>query len=183
MSESFGWKIIRSNWYLVAVLLVCFGVVAYKFSTGDSGETGRIAPVSSSAQVTPAWRPADGLSQLNQSSRTARERALEIIRSHEEKVQADPTAADAPALMAAAGNLYRQKVGDYAEAARCYEVLLGDYPDSVVTRTAYVQLATCYEQLGESEKSMKTYNRMLEFFPEGSQEHQFALAKLTGAID
>ncbi|HOZ48405.1 MAG TPA: tetratricopeptide repeat protein [Candidatus Hydrogenedentes bacterium] len=106
------------------------------------------------------------------------ERAAEIIAEHESKVEEAPESEEAPALLCAAGNLYRRKLGDYDEAIRTYEVLLHDYPDWEGILRVYLNLAACYEQVGNDDGATWVYRKMTERFPEGSPEHQYARIQL-----
>ena len=43
---------------------------------------------------------------------------------------------------------------------------------------AYPNLASCYERLGELDLARGTYQRMMEAFPPGTKENEFAVYKL-----
>ena len=76
------------------------------------------------------------------------------------------------------GNLYRQKLGDYANAVQCYELLLHDYPESEAARTALIELATCYDRLGDHESVRRVYREMTRRFPSDSEEYLWAKLQL-----
>ena len=109
---------------------------------------------------------------------TVKDEALEIIAEYEKKLYAEEPPEDKAALIFATGNLYRQKLRDYTKAAEYYRWILQDYPDSEMASTAYVQLITCYEQLGDTQSASDVHYEIMKRYPEDSQEHQFAKSKL-----
>jgi hypothetical protein len=118
------------------------------------------------------------------------EEAQKDIDTYRKKIDADPKSEDAPPLQLAMGNLYLTKLLDYEKAAETYEWYIQQYADAhpADLRTAFVQLATCYERLGEKhaneadnkypEKLNRLYMDMMKRYPEDSQEYLFAKAKL-----
>lgn len=110
--------------------------------------------------------------------RSPQEKALDLIGEYEERLKTNPNDEENPVILMAMGNLYRQKLMDYEKAAECYEQIVYDHPDSPQVRSAYLQLSTCYEQLNAGERSNRLHLRMIERFPEGSQERLFARSKL-----
>lgn len=112
--------------------------------------------------------------------KTPEEKTRDTIASHEARVQAEPDAPEAPALLCAMGNLYRQKLGDYEKAAEAYSLLLAKYPNWEGLQRVYLNLAICYEKLGRTDDENWVYEQMMEHFPEDSQEYLFAKSKLYG---
>ncbi len=110
--------------------------------------------------------------------KTPQEKARETIAGHEAKLQEAPNAEEAPALLIAAANLYRQKLGDYEKAAEYYLLYVHDYPGDPNISLAYEQLATCYENLGQEFNARWAYSEIMDKFPEESQVHLFAKQKL-----
>ncbi len=101
-----------------------------------------------------------------------------VINEHRNKVEVDPDAPDAPALLLAMGNLNFRKLRDYDQAILCYEQILHRYPDWEGISQVYSALATCYEEAGEHEKVHRIYMTMMDVFPEDSEEYYFAADKL-----
>lgn len=174
MNKSFLTAVIRDNWYLFAALVVCVGAFAYKVTTSSDKPETLQAEASLASTAVPGPGSGDGLDKLASTRVSDREKTLEIIQSHQAQVDANPKAEEAPALLSAMGNLYTQKLGDYTQAAACYESAIRDYPDWGEVRTAYLQLAMCYERLNDQQNARRIYSLMMEKFPEDSQEYQYA---------
>lgn len=168
---------VAKNWYLFLLLAVCVGVPAYYLlsQSPQAAATGNLDAATNIVQVVRATpKPQERV--------TPQDKAREAIASHEAKIQAEPGSEDVPALWAAMGNLYRSKLGDYHEAARCYENIFVDHPDWPGMRGVYIQLATCYERTGDIEGARRVYLKMTDEFPEESREYEYAWAKLQGEI-
>ena len=90
-----------------------------------------------------------------------------------------PSLPTVPGYLLAMGNLYRQKLLDYEEAARCYSLLIHDYPDWEGVPHAYVQLATCYERLNKIQERDWLLEQMMQKLPEDSQEYLYAKTTLS----
>ncbi|MDP2323571.1 MAG: hypothetical protein Q8N51_06025 [Gammaproteobacteria bacterium] len=97
-----------------------------------------------------------------------------IISEHQAALEVGPPAEESAALLAALGNLHRQKKGDYATAARYYEELLQKYPDWPGANSIYHQLISCYTQLNDQTSLRLLYRKMVEVFPDDSKEYEFA---------
>jgi tetratricopeptide (TPR) repeat protein len=166
---------LRANWHLLLTLAAIAGVmVAYHLRQAEQ------APVARAASA-PAVKAPGGVATESggiPGRLTEREKAETIIARHRADVEADPDSADAPAKLNAMGNLYRQKLRDYRNAAQCYELLLHDYPDWEGIRATYIQLASCYEKLEDRTNLRRVYEAMMERFPPDSQEHQYARSQL-----
>lgn len=171
ISDSEVGGLVRQNWPLLAALGVLLGGAAVVYMRGD-GEAANASAVASAQE-----RAAITATIVNRPHRkTPQELAVEQIAEHEAKVQADPDDKDAPAYLMAMGNLYRQKLVDYERAAQCYERLLIDHAEWEGVRAVYMQLATCYERLDQTEAAQGVYEKMLDVFPADSKEHEIAYA-------
>jgi tetratricopeptide (TPR) repeat protein len=184
MSDSTVKGALRQNWYLVVVMGICVVAAAYGFAVSGGEANGEdVKQPAFGAQAVPMGGSGpDRLEQLNRASGSSRDKVMQTIQSHREKVDAEPEAEDAPALLAAMGNLYRQKLRDYEQAALCYEELLSNHRDWEASRRIYLQLATCYERLENWPSAYRVYTEMAATFPEESQEYEYAQAKLRGRI-
>jgi len=167
---------LRDAWYLVLAVAVLFGLAAYKHATEEH------APEQTASAAVRSTRP-----DIQQTSRqprpaarrlTEQDKAQAIIADYQQRLDEEPRGEDAPVLLHAMGNLARQKLGDYAQAAQCYEVILTEFPEWEGIRKVYPQLATCYERLGQTSEEHKVYRRMMKALPEDSQEYAFAKQQL-----
>lgn len=113
----------------------------------------------------------------NQQLRDYRRETEQVIEEHYARVQMDPDAPEAPALLLAMGNLHR-RLFNYEEAIWCYQQILVRYPDWDGKYMAYGQLATCYEEMGDHSNTLRVYMDIMREFPEESEEHQLARAQL-----
>ncbi len=178
MNAPFLKKAAQDNWYLLLALvaiLICLSVFAFRGKPDVSAETRSTS------------RPSDVHAELlaqvgdlgqNPERLTVQARARQLIAEHEQKFDADPKSADAPAYLSAMGNLYRQKLSDYEQAASCFERLINEYPDDPSVRDSYLQLLVCYERLGDQENRRRVLRQLMEKYPAESQEHQFAAHEL-----
>jgi len=171
---------LRKNWYLIAALAVFAALAAVKLLMGSS-ETPSQTPgnVATTGTVTKLPSAQESLTVL-QSATTPDEqaKARTQIEEYQQKLKAEPGAEDTPAYLMAMGNLYRQKLGDYAKAASCYERIIMEFPDSADRRQAFLQLEACYLTQKDRTGLKWLYNRMVEEFPEDAQEHLYAKEKL-----
>ncbi|MBI4559778.1 MAG: tetratricopeptide repeat protein [Candidatus Hydrogenedentes bacterium] len=175
MSESVWNQVWQQNKYLIVALVACLAVCVFAFLRGGSAEEEPgMATGAPADRALTAEAPAPA-SRVRQAPDV---RAQATIAEHQAKIDSDPKSPDAPGLRLAQGNLYRQKLRDYAEAARCYELLLLDHPDWEGIGNVYPQLCTCYEKLGETEKARRLFNDMLQKFPADSQEYLYAKTQL-----
>lgn len=102
------------------------------------------------------------------------------IGEHLEKLDNEIDPDEAAARLSALGNLYQQKKGDFRTAAGYYEILIARYPEWPGIVGAYRELVNCYEALDEQQELRLLYRKMLEAFPEDSDEHRMAQSALAG---
>ncbi len=178
MSESAKGGVVKRYWPVgLAILAVLVGIAVPLL--GDGGENDGAARVVERAPLLPREiDPADAPDAVNAPRKTPEQQTRDQIEAHREEVLAKPKGEDAPVLLLAMGNLYRQKLLDYESAADCYKWLIGDYPDAPNITSAYINLGVCYERLGQQQMANRLYREMSEKFPEDSVEHQFARQKL-----
>jgi TolA-binding protein len=181
MNAAFWTNALKNNWYLVVAFAVCVGAFTFKVIVAtEEAEDPSPPPRPLTAE---SMGSGDGLKALQRSQASSRERALETIRKHQERYDANPQADEAPGLLLAAGNLYRQKLGSFEEAAERYEIVANDFAGRPEARTALIQLSTCYERLDDRENARRIYRMMMDEFPEDSQEYQYAYTMMfEGAI-
>ena len=176
---------VKQVWPYLLLLAVSGGVVvAAVVSALFFGEE---APAPDEARVT--IRPNQGaLSQQEMRAKIAEakkatalspaEEARRSIEQHRARIESEPDAPERPALLQAMGNLYRNKLLDFANAAWCYEQIILNYPDWVGTSMVYGDLATCYENTGDQENATRIYMEMMRVLPETTQEYLYAKDKL-----
>lgn len=176
MNASAVKSILRDNWYLVVLIGLCL-VGAVVFGTRRPAKENVVMPPAQAGQNAGASTvtmtvepPAPAVS--------GKETALTLIAEHQKKIDADPTSEQAPILLGAMGNLYLQKLQDPGKAAECYEGVLLKYPNYAGKRTILINLANCYEKMDDRLNAKDTYERMMETFPEDSQEYKHAQLKL-----
>lgn len=158
-------KGLKQNWYLVLALIICLLAILYKL-------VGNVLPDN-------LLRNLSGQTQkIVQKRLTPEEQALKKIQEYEDKISKTPFAPEVPLWRLAIGNICCQKLRDYEDAARNYELLILDHPDCEVIRIAYAQLEQCYEKLGDWENKRWIYTEMMKNFPENSSEYRHAKAKL-----
>lgn len=175
MSAAFVKSVLRDSWYLFALLAIAAAAAVVQFSKSGGEEPEKSLPPL--AHTTEDLSLASS-SPLPQPRPNEQEMTRQRIAEYQQRVDAEPKSADAPVLLNAMANLSRQKLGDYKEAARCYELILLDYPDWEMIAKVYPQLAICYEHLGDIKNAQSTYKLMVERFPPESPEHQYAQVQL-----
>ena len=111
-------------------------------------------------------------------SKKESDKARRTIEQHRARIESEPDAPERPALLQAMGNLYRNKLLDFANAAWCYEQIIHNYPVWAGTSMVYGDLATCYENVGDQENATRIYMEMMRVLPETTQEYLYAKDKL-----
>lgn len=184
MSSDILKQTLVKNWYLFIVLVAFLFTAVYQvLAPGEAGGTdGAQMPESEVARVqrsAPTVAPRD----LVADERTKiREEAMTKIRENEAALAEHPEPERAAALTSGIANMYFQRLQDYTAAASHYERVLSDYPDAPLKYQTFVQLVQCYEHLKDQEKRRDTLRRMMEAFPEDSQQYIYAYSELYGEM-
>lgn len=178
----------RRNW--ISCLLLGAIAAALAWEPGGSGSP---AAPSGPAGVTEAPPVDEGPVQAEQEAlkqalddaiyrNLVRERerltAQTEIDTHLEELLANPEPYDEATRLCALGNLYQQEHQDYERAAGYYLELIDTYPDWPGIATAYHQLVACYKHLKDPQRLRLLYRTMVEVFPEGTPEHDYARSAL-----
>lgn len=168
---------VRDTWRWVFLLLVTLGAAVYLYLREKTPPPASDHPQTVMSQEA-ASEAAPAAEEPPQPRPTEQDQARDAIAEYQRKLDDDPKHEDAPALLNAMANLSRQKLGDYKEAARYYELLLHDYPAWPNIAKVYPQLATCYERLGDMPNLHWVHKQMIEKFPPDSQEYLYAKSEL-----
>lgn len=169
----------RKYWYIIIPAAGLFVVIAWRISSSDAARDTGGSPERQkerfglTAVPEEFFRPAPPPQR-----RTPQEEAEDQVRQYREQLDAEPVNENTPVILMAMGNLYRQRLLNYEEAARCYERVIEEFPNAIQISDAYVQLSTCYERMNAPEKANRLHLKMMERFPEDSVEHQFAREQL-----
>ena len=179
MSEPGAGGLVRRYWPVGIAALAVVAGIAVPLVRQAGGANGDAETQTARSAMAPREVASDRIPEAPQVTRKSpEEQTRALIAEHRQKVEENPRRQDAPVLLLAMGNLYRQKLLDYESAADCYRWLIGDYPNAENITSAYINLGVCYERLGEQGSATRLYREMSENFPEDSVEHQFAQQKL-----
>lgn len=182
MNNEFVKQVARDNWHFLLAIAAIFGVIAFKLLGGGAdpaqAATAAKAPIARAerAATTP---PRDIVAEERDAARAV---TLAKIKENEAALASNAEPEKASAYITGIGNMYFQRLQDYAAAASHYERAISDYPDAPAIYQTYVQLALCYERLGDHEKRKSTLRRMMESFPGDSQEYAYAYLELYGEM-
>lgn len=172
-------SVLKDNWYLIVavVALLGMGAIAALMSggepeirdqTGVVGQHGDVDIVRLSPEqleVRETTTRYQGLSQA--------EKDQKYIEDYEAKLSDDPDGPKAAETMMSLAVVYRRQ-DEYNSAAIALEDLLRKFPESPNYRSALIMLPGVYEAAGDRSMARQTYRRMMDHFPAGSQEHQYA---------
>ncbi len=175
MNQAAVAEFLRRNWYFVIIIVACI-VAPFLFRGSAEPVEPQPKPTPRPSPIAPQPLEPSGPQPTRDTVRTQT-----AIDEHRTYLEANPKAEDAPARRFAMGNLY-QKLGKYEEAAQCFEQVLYESPDWPGCRNVYLALASCYEQVRDETNARRTYQRMLDFFPQDSQEYKYAQAWLAGQV-
>jgi len=109
-----------------------------------------------------------------------REKALAAIEEHEAAINRNSKSEDTPDRLMAVANLNQYQLGDYHSAIQSYRSLIDSYPRHAKVAQAYVEIATCYERLGDEAQARYVYGEMVQSLDPSLQHVQYAKLKLEG---
>ncbi|NUM54388.1 MAG: tetratricopeptide repeat protein [Candidatus Hydrogenedentes bacterium] len=177
-------SVARNNWHLLLVIAVILGAVGYKLISGDGSATAPVAsvvrPAAAQGVRTAAQTPRRDLAAEERAK--AREATMALIRENEAALATNPEPDKAAAYVNGIGNMYFQRLQDYPAAASHFERAISDYPDAPTHYHTFIQLAMCYERMGDQEKRKATLRRMMESYPADSQQYAYAYSELYGEM-
>ncbi|GAB4344136.1 MAG: hypothetical protein Kow0099_23280 [Candidatus Abyssubacteria bacterium] len=163
---------------IVAGMLIVAGIVkTFLASDSDAAVTREVPNVS----FDPTKRVSTTMKIHEEKEAVKVQKALEAIAEHEAKILANRSAKDTPDRLMAVGNLYQYQVGDYYSAIRNYRALVDEYPAHRQIPQAYIEIAACFERMGEPEQAMYVYREMVEKLDPSLQHVLYAKQRLEGA--
>ena len=182
MGESTFVQFLRQNWLLVLImtLAVVGAAVGTVMAALGRGQTPGALPI---VQLNPnTVLSEDQMREIlfappPPPPPTPAEEKLKTIKEHRARFEANPDGPEANALLSAMGNLYRQ-IGDFNNAAWSYQQYLKRFPERPGRTGVYMNLAACYDQLGEADKLSSLFVEMMKEFPPDSNQYKYAEARL-----
>ncbi len=105
-------------------------------------------------------------------------RARKSIAEHEKAIAADFGGEQTPDRLIAVANLQQYQLSDYHRAIQNYRTVVDMNPDHSKVPQAYVEIATCYERLGEEMQARYVYQEMVDKLDPTLQHAIFAKQKV-----
>ena len=171
-------EFVRRDWYLYVAFVVALGagVVAYLFAGKDDAASTDLAgqemrDLAERTKVSDNPGPFTALTTVEQEAKAD-------IAGYQEKFDAAPNSEEAALMLERMGQLHYAKLMDPKGAITNWELLIQRFPDYEGIKKIYPMLAACYEQLKDDTSARAVYQRMLNYYPEDSQEHLLAKQKL-----
>jgi tetratricopeptide (TPR) repeat protein len=163
---------------VVAVILVTIGILKAALQPSAPKDAAAVG------QVTVGQTPPENFSAITAAREKveaqAKEKARAAIAEHEAIIESNPRADDTPDRIMAVGNLYSYQIGDYASAIQRYRDVVDRYPAHSQMPQAYIELASCYERLGDADQARYIYREMVEKLDSSLQHTKYAKQKLEG---
>lgn len=179
MSKEFIVDGLAKNWYLVLVLIGIVAVAGVLSQGSDVVANANGQADIGSDSVDPALSSAVvARSRWQQPTRDSR--VLDAIANYEEELKYNRGSSETPVNLYNLANLYYSKMQDYNKASLYYEALIQEHPDYKGLNTVYPNLGICYQRLGKYELERGVYRRMLDYFPDHTQEYLYAHTMLNG---
>ena len=109
-----------------------------------------------------------------------RRKALAAIQEHNEAIRLNWNSENTPDRLMAVGNLHQYQLDDYHSAIQNYRSLIDSYPKHAKVAQAYIEIAACYERLGEETQARYVYQEMVQSLDSSLQHVAYAKLKLKG---
>lgn len=158
----------------ISVLLIGIGIV--KGINKAPSPQAAVTAQATTAQEAKSESVADQVRDRQESER--REKALAAIEEHKKAIERDWHAEDAPDRMMAIGNLYQYQLKDYYSAIQSYRDLVANFPDNSQAAQAYVEIAGCYEKMGDEVQARYVYQEMVDALDPSLEHVKYAKLKL-----
>lgn len=167
------------DWVLASIFVTAIGaaVVGMLWSGGsgeDSGGPGGVAARPPTVESGPVVVPEGPF-------KPPQDKSVEVrahIERYQKAIDEDPNGEETPLNYRRIGNLHYTTLNDLEGAIPYYEDVLKNFPDWDGNDKVLINLAMCYERLGNDDMARTTYHRMLRFFKEGTPGHDYASQKL-----
>lgn len=139
-----------------------------------------VTPAAQSSALSPTQVPRDQFHPEDQPKRqTEQEKSQAMIDKNEEIIAKAEQGQDLSQYLIGLGNLYGKKMGNWKKAIDAYTRVIDEYPDLPGVGNIYGDLIVCYQQLNDQEGLNRLYVRMMEHFPEDSNEYKLAKSELS----
>ncbi|RJP66566.1 MAG: hypothetical protein C4532_15970 [Candidatus Abyssobacteria bacterium SURF_17] len=163
---------------IIALVLLSLGVLKTLLQVAQPPEIAA-APAAETVVVTPE-EVSTRMKLAEKLDAARREKARAAIAEHKVLIETNWRAEDTPDRVMAMGNLYQYQLDDYQSAIQQYRSLVSNFPNHSQTPQAYVELATCFERLGDDTQAKYVYREMVDSLDPSLQHTKFARLKLEG---
>ncbi len=178
MSKSLIFAGMKDNWYLVAIVAALLAASLWGATRKEVvAADGTLVLASGEITAAPGGRGKSAVqSRWVSPTRDAKVRA--DIENYHKKLGVNRSSDETPANLFRLANLYYSNLQDYEKASLYYEDLIQSFPDYEGLTVVYPNLVVCYERLGKLALERSTYKRMLDYYPDDTQEYLYAGVRL-----
>ncbi len=160
----------RSGWTMLILSVLWLGACSSPPPPASSGDNATPGSATNPVSLSPdQFKPDQQAVRL-----TAQEEAQAKADNNDRIIMNAKEGEDIYGQLTGQGFLYGRKLGQWEKAASYYERAIREYPQMSGIGNVYAELITCYEQLKDQEHLNKLYLRMMEVFPQDSQEYLLA---------
>ena len=161
---------------IVAAVLILLGVV--RIFTRPEPPPEIVRASINNVGVTDYANESTALKVENKIKTEGQRRALEAIEKHEKAIAGDFGGAETADRLMAVGNLHQYQMNDYYSAIQNYRMLVDEDPNHSKAPQAFIEIATCYEKLGDEVQARYVYQEMVDTLDPSLQHAQFAKLQL-----
>jgi hypothetical protein len=161
---------------IAAAILILLGVV--KIFTRPEPPPEIVTPVVRNVGVMEYEQTTTAMKVQEKIKTEGQRRAREAIAEHEQALVGDFGGEETADRLMAIANLQQYQLNDYYSAIQNYRSLVDDDLAHSHTPQAYVEIATCYEKLGDEVQARYVYEEMLETLDPSLQHVKFAKLQL-----
>jgi tetratricopeptide (TPR) repeat protein len=162
---------------VIAVLLIIAGLV--KGVSSKALTPRAVSAVPQDSMNATKDQPQSTAAFLQEKRKEEREaKAKTAIAENLKAIASDYRGKETPDRLMAVGNLYQYQLGDYYSATEYYQDLIDNFPNRDSVAQAYVELATCYEKLGDEIQSRYVLQEMVDKLDPSLEHVKYAKRKL-----